>query len=220
MSEKSHDSEETKVEVVSDVEAMADVPASEATIEPELVAVPEADSQDEQLDAVASLQAENADLKGRLLRAHADLENFKKRAERDKQDTIKFANKNVFMNLLGVIDNFDLAMMAATDMKDPFVVGVDMIHKQLAEVLRQSGVEIIDAEGKAFDPYLHEAIAQEETAEVAENTVMHVLKKGFRFHGQLLRPASVKVAKAPTGPPVDESENEASESASASEGDN
>jgi molecular chaperone GrpE len=195
MSEKSHDVETTKnetEETVTDVEvASEEAPA----IEPEIEPAPAEDGGEG--DELAQLQAENADLKARILRAHADLENFKKRAERDKQDTVRFANKTVFGNLLGVIDNFDLAMMAATDPKDPFVVGVDMISKQLIEVLRQGGVEVIEAEGRAFDPYLHEAIAQEETADVEENTVIQVMKKGYRFHGQLLRPAAVKVAKAP-----------------------
>lgn len=222
MSEKPHDSEEIKVETATETETAvepseAEQPATES-IDPEVVPA-EAEAQSGVEDEIASLRAENADLKARVLRAHADFENFKKRAERDKQDTVKYANKAVFSNLLGVIDNFDLAMMAATDPKDPFVVGVDMIHKQLSEVLRQGGVEIIEAEGRAFDPYLHEAIAQEETSEVEENTVIQVLKKGFRFHGTLLRPASVKVAKAPAEPAPSEPEA-VSEATEPSDGEN
>lgn len=212
MSEKSYETEELKEEIVTEKDTVeAETKAPEAAIEPELVAeAPEvAEEPAASNSELETLRAENADLKGRLLRAHADLENFKKRAERDKQETVKYANKTVFGNLLAVIDNFDLAMMAAKDTKDPFVVGVDMIHKQLSDVLRQGGVEIVEAEGRAFDPYLHEAIAQEETDAVEENTVLQVLKKGYRYHGTLLRPAAVKVSKAISGPVVDETTAEA-----------
>ena len=146
---------------------------------------------------IAELQEEVTSLKTRLLRARADLENFRKRSGREKQEHVKYANRKVFLELLDVIDNFDRALTAVTDPKDNFVIGVKMIQKQLMDVLGNNGVEIINAEGRFFDPYLDEAIAREHTDELEENAIMEVFQKGFRFHGQLLRPTKVKVAVKP-----------------------
>ena len=160
------------------------------------------DEEDEDEDSPQSIlqhkQAEIEALKTRLLRAHADMENFKRRSDRDKQDSIKFANKNIFLQLLDVLDNFDRAFTAAPDPKDNFVIGVNMIYKQLCDVLLQNGVEEINAEGRLFDPYLDEALAKEATTEHEDSMVIEVFQRGFRFNGTLLRPSKVKVAVAPT----------------------
>lgn len=152
------------------------------------------DDEDEEDSELERLKDENQRLKTSTLRAHADLENFKKRASRERQEAIKYANKNVFIEILNVLDNFDRAMEAVPDPKDNFVIGVGMIQRQLLEVLTQNGVEIIDAVNKPFDPYLHEAIAREETDAFEEGTIMDVFQKGFTFNGSLLRPSKVKVS--------------------------
>jgi molecular chaperone GrpE len=138
----------------------------------------------------------------RLLRTTADFDNFKKRAAREKQDAIKFANESLLQKLIPVLDNFDMALAAAqTSGKGEAVqslqTGVKMIYQQLKSALTEAGLEELDATGKPFDPNLHEAVSQKETAEVPEGQVVQQLRKGYKFRDRLLRPASVVVAKHP-----------------------
>jgi len=138
----------------------------------------------------------------RLLRTTADFDNFKKRAAREKQDAIKFANESLLQKLIPVIDNFDMALAAAqTTAKGNAVqslqTGVNMIYQQLKAALTEAGLEELDATDKPFDPNLHEAVSQKETAEVPEGQVVQQLRKGYKFRDRLLRPATVVVAKHP-----------------------
>jgi molecular chaperone GrpE len=137
----------------------------------------------------------------RLLRTTADFENFKKRATREKQDAIKFANESLLQKLIPALDNFDMALSAAqntqTDAAQSLQTGVNMIYQQLKSVLLDSGLEEVDATGKPFDPNLHEAVSQKETTEVPEGQVVQQLRKGYKLRDRLLRPASVIVAKQP-----------------------
>jgi molecular chaperone GrpE len=138
----------------------------------------------------------------RLLRTTADFDNFKKRAAREKQDAIKFANESLLQKLIPVIDNFDMALAAAQSTAKGEAVqslqtGVNMIHQQLKAALTEAGLEELDATDKPFDPNLHEAVSQKETTEVPEGQVVQQLRKGYRFRERLLRPATVIVAKNP-----------------------
>jgi molecular chaperone GrpE len=137
----------------------------------------------------------------RLLRMAADFENFKKRTTREKQDAIKFANETLVQKLIPVLDNFDNALSATQTAEAPSAqslqAGVSMILQQLRQVLIEAGLEEVDATGKQFDPNLHEAVAQKETAEVPEGHVVQQLRKGYKLRERLLRPASVVVAKPP-----------------------
>jgi len=138
----------------------------------------------------------------RLLRTTADFDNFKKRAAREKQDAIKFANESLLQKLIPVLDNFDMALAATQtsakgDAVQSLQTGVSMIHQQLKSALVDAGLEELDATGKAFDPNIHEAVSQQETAEVPEGQVVQQLRKGYKFRDRLLRPASVVVAKPP-----------------------
>lgn len=168
------------------------------------------DEMDPQEAEISRLKTENRELNARILRAHADLENFRKRSAREKQESIKYANKQIFMSILDVLDNFERALSSATDPKDNFVIGVAMIHKQIVETIKQNGVDEIEAMGKPFDPYHHEAFAKEETDQFEDNVVMEVFQKGFLFNGSLLRPAKVKVAVTPTIEAEAETETEES----------
>jgi len=161
------------------------------TVKDEVVAE---DPQPSNNDEVAALRTENENLRNQVLRARADFENARRRTDREKQDAIRFANKRIFFELLGVMDNFERAMGASQDPEDPFTVGILMIQKQLEEVLTQNGVKEVPALNQAFDPYLHEAFAKEPSSEHPENTVIEVFQKGYKFHDQLLRPATVKVS--------------------------
>jgi molecular chaperone GrpE len=138
----------------------------------------------------------------RLLRTTADFDNFKKRAAREKQDAIKFANEGLFQKLIPVLDNFDSALSATQANQQGQAVqslqtGVNMIYQQLKNALVESGLEEVDASGKPFDPNLHEAVSQKETDEAPDGHVVQQLRRGYKFRDRLLRPATVVVAKQP-----------------------
>ncbi|HEY3913294.1 MAG TPA: nucleotide exchange factor GrpE [Verrucomicrobiae bacterium] len=138
----------------------------------------------------------------RLLRQTADFDNFKKRAAREKQDSISYANESLLTKLLPVVDAFEMALTAAANSKEPagahsLQAGIVMISNQLKSVLADSGLEEINAAGQAFDPNLHEAVSEEATDEVPEGHVVRQIRKGYRFRNRLIRPAGVVVAKKP-----------------------
>lgn len=138
----------------------------------------------------------------RYLRAVADLENFRKRATRERQDAIKFGNESILQKLIPILDNLEMALAAAQSDDGPNVeallTGVSMIQQQFRSVLAEAGLEEIDARGQPFDPNLHEAMSQQESTEIPEGHVMQQLRKGYRLKERLLRPASVIVAKEPS----------------------
>ena len=142
-------------------------------------------------------QAMIDDLNDRLVRQAADLENFRKRSQREKDEARQFANQGLLEKLLPVLDNFEMALVAAGDADPAIRDGVQMIYDQLFAVLKGSGMEPIDAMGEAFDPNLHEALSQEETADVNEGTVVQQVQRGYKLNERLVRPARVVVAKAP-----------------------
>jgi molecular chaperone GrpE len=137
----------------------------------------------------------------RLLRTTADFDNFKKRAAREKQDAIKFANESLLQKLVPVLDNLEMALTATqtaqADAGQSLQAGVSMIGQQLKQALAEAGLEEVDAAGKTFDPNLHEAVAQKETSEAPEGQVVQQLRKGYKLRERLLRPATVVVAKPP-----------------------
>jgi molecular chaperone GrpE len=137
----------------------------------------------------------------RLLRTTADFENFKKRAAREKTEAAQYATAALLQKVLPVLDNFEMALAAAQnatgDKLASLQSGVTMIQQQLKGVLTESGLEELDAAGKPFDPNFHEAVSEQESAEVAEGNVLQQLRKGYKHKERLLRPATVIVAKKP-----------------------
>src|SRR5665213_3686869 len=152
----------------------------------------------EDLKTRAAKADENWD---RLLRTTADFENFKKRAAREKIETAQYAVAALLQKILPVLDNFEMALAAAESAKGEKLAalqsGVTMIQQQLKSILAELGLEEIDAAGKPFDPAQHEAVSQQESAEVPEDHVLQQLRKGYKFKERLLRPATVVVAKKP-----------------------
>jgi molecular chaperone GrpE len=144
-------------------------------------------------EEVQKLRDENLKLRDQALRARADFDNFRKRAEREKTDYFKYALGGVVQNLLPVVDNFQRALDADTSNIDDFRTGIEMIAKQLADVLQKAGVTEVEATG-TFNPMFHEAVMREETTDVPSHTILSVLQKGYRLNDRLLRPALVKVA--------------------------
>jgi len=137
----------------------------------------------------------------RLLRTTADLENFKKRAARERQEAIKFANASLLEKLIPALDNFDMALAAANnaenDSMESLKTGIAMIYNQLKAALADTGLEEIDATNQPFDPNLHEAVSHQESADVPEGQVLQQLRKGYKLRERLIRPASVVVARKP-----------------------
>lgn len=134
----------------------------------------------------------------KMLRNQADLENTRKRLDREKQEFVKFANEGLILDLLNVLDDLERTVdLAETGKEDlsAFVKGVEMILAHLYEMLKNHGVKPIEAEGKIFDPNFHEALMQVENKELPEHTIIEVLQKGYLIHGRVLRTAKVKVSK-------------------------
>ena len=140
----------------------------------------------------------------RLLRVTADFENFKKRAARERTEAAQFANAALLQKLLPVLDNFEMAQAAAQTAKGDKLAslqtGIAMIQQQMKSALSESGLEELDASGKAFDPTFHEAVSQQETESAPEGQVVQQLRKGYKLRERLLRPAAVIVAKKPEKP--------------------
>jgi len=150
-------------------------------------------------DEVARLRQEIADLRDRSMRTLADFDNFRKRSERERQELRRYALLEPMRELLTVADNLDLALSAQGSAED-LKRGVEMIHRQMQELMRRFGVTEIAATGQPFDPTQHEAVSREESAEVKAPTVVAELRRGYRMHDRLLRPAMVKVAVPPEAP--------------------
>ncbi len=155
----------------------------------------------EQLEELKTRAAKADENWERLLRTTADFDNFKKRAARERQEAIKFANESLMQKLIPVLDNFEMALAAAqsssADGLQSLAEGVTMIHSQLRQALADAGLEELIATDQGFDPNLHEAVSQQESGEVAEGQVLQQLRKGYKLRDRLLRPATVIVAKAP-----------------------
>lgn len=156
-------------------------------------------------DPTEALKAEIADLKDKLLRAMAEVENIRRRAERDKQDASQFAITRFARDMLGVADNFSRAMLAcpqdAREAADPkikgILEGVEATERQLLSTLENFGVKVIDTTDGKFDPNLHQAIAEVPDAEKPKGAIVSVVQTGFKIGERLLRPAMVTVSSGP-----------------------
>lgn len=148
--------------------------------------------------------AKAAEYWDRLLRTTADFDNFKKRAAKDRAEAAKYAQVPLVQSLLPLLDNFEMALAAADQANhqslESLKTGVSMILQQFKSALAEAGLVEVDAQGQPFDPNLHEAVMQQETSDVPEGQVMQQLRRGYKLHDRLLRPASVIVAKAPPTP--------------------
>jgi molecular chaperone GrpE len=162
--------------------------------QPSPTAASDADSD----DAMAGLQADLDRFRDLALRSQADFENYKKRAAREKEDAIKYANSSVLQRLVSILDNFELGLAAAKteSERSPIYSGMVLVQKQLNDLLEENGLQAIEAEGKKFDPNLHEAIAHE-PSESPEGTAIRQARRGYRFKDRLLRPARVVVSSGP-----------------------
>ncbi len=136
------------------------------------------------------------ELNDKCMRQMAEFENFRKRTEKEKAAMFDMGATDIIAKLLPVIDSFERGIGSAEESKkdDPFVQGMDKIYKQLVKALDDAGLKAVEAEGKEFDPNVHNAVMHVEDDSVGENIVVEELQKGYTYHDTVVRPAMVKVA--------------------------
>ncbi len=178
----------------------------EETLETELVDEEDAIEEEEvkELTPLEQLQEEvrlkDEELlkqKDTFLREKAELENFKKRLTKEKEDFVQFANERLLKELVQIEDNLERAMEAPNATLESLKEGVEMIQKQFATFLKNQNVEPVEALEKPFDPNLHEVLNQQESEEHEENTVIQEYSKGYTLNGRILRSAKVVISKKP-----------------------
>ena len=154
-------------------------------------------SEEEKL--IKELTEERDTFKEKYFYLAAEMENARRRFEREKENLVKFGNEKVISGLLTVIDNLDLTLQAVANEEDEkiknIVVGVEMVRDQFLEQLKSSNVSIIETKGKKFDPKLHEALGQREEEGVEAGTILDEVQKGYVLNGRVLRAAKVMIAK-------------------------
>lgn len=170
--------------------AMRDAVAAVEGVGGDRKAPPASDNGEEE---VANLRREIADLRDRTMRTLADFDNFRKRSERERQDVKRYALMEPLREFVEIVDNLGLALSAAGSAED-LKRGVEMIHRQMHDLLRRFGVKEIEALNQPFDPVIHEAVSREEDSTVDKPTVVGELRRGYMLHDRLLRPSMVKVA--------------------------
>lgn len=163
----------------------ADVPA--VTAEGQLAAVTAERDQ---------LATEKADLHDRLLRAHAEFDNARRRFERERSDYLQFASMDLVKQILPVLDDFERALQVETSDQN-YATGVKLIYQRLYEALKKMGLEPMETAGRPFDPNLHQAVERVPTEEAEDQAILGEFQRGYNFKGKLLRPAMVRVAVKP-----------------------
>ena len=159
-----------------------------------------AESVEGQLAAVTAerdrLATEKMELYERMLRARAEFENARKRAERERSDYLQFAAMDLVKDILPVLDDFERALKVETADRN-YAKGVELIYQRLFDTLKKMGLEPLDTEGKRFDPNVHQAVERVQTEEAEDQAVLGEFQRGYNFKGKLLRPAMVRVAVRP-----------------------
>ncbi len=149
--------------------------------------------------ACAKLETEKKELYDRVLRKQAELDNFRKRAQREMEEFREYAAEDLIRSLLPVLDGFERALRHRdANVPESFYQGMEMIHRQLLEVLKRAGLVALETAGKTFDPHFHQAVETVEAAGRRDHEIVEELQRGYKLRHRLLRPAIVKVAVAPS----------------------
>lgn len=158
---------------------------------------PEVNATEELQKRIDGLEKEKLDLIEKIKLSQAELINYRKRKDEETASLLKFANQDLIIELLQIIDNFESAIKLASKSENPEVVkyltGFQMMHTNLLAILAKYGVEVIDRPGQVFDPNLEQALVAENNPELEDDIVMEVLQKGYKLKDRVIRPASVKV---------------------------
>jgi len=154
-----------------------------------------------EVNQLAELTKKIAELQDKLLRTQADFDNYRKRMAREKEEAVKYANADLLETILPVVDNFELGLQAAENAADAksILLGMQMVKTQLQRFLADCGVTEVESVGKKFDPHLHDALSQQESAEHEDGTIISQQRKGYKLKDRLLRPAAVIVTHKPAG---------------------
>jgi molecular chaperone GrpE len=188
------DDDDIQIEVIGLDEGPSSLDSDEAT---EAEALPSVSSQEilGMEKQIEELRKEKDEMYDRLLRKHADFENFRKRIERDKREFQTYVLSEFFSELLVILDNFERALLHSDDPSgSEYRKGIELIYRQLRDTMEKKGLKAIQTQGQPFDPNFHEAIAREQRNDLPENTILDELQKGYMFQNKLLRPAMVKVS--------------------------
>jgi len=151
-----------------------------------------------ELEALRAKAAQAEEHWDRLLRQQADIDNIRKRLERERLEFQRYAHEDIIADLLGILDDLERSVTAAQEKQENFAAflkGIEMILAHLYELLKKRGVAPIEAAGRPFDPNLHEALLQTETEDQEDGTVLEELQRGYRLNERVLRTAKVRVAK-------------------------
>jgi molecular chaperone GrpE len=149
-----------------------------------------------QAEILKKVVKEREELKDKYLRTLAEMDNFRKRIKKEKEEYYKFALSEFLFSLLPIIDNLERALNSKSpaNSEQSIISGIKMIFKQLLDLLKKNEVKEIEALGKSFDPNIHQALSKEEKEGIKEPTVVEVYQKGYSYQGRLLRPSLIKVA--------------------------
>jgi molecular chaperone GrpE len=173
-----------------------------------------ADLPDELAAAYRQLLKEKKELFDRMVRKQAELENVRKRVEREKEDFLQHATMGLIRALLPTLDALERGLKHREDnVPEKYYAGMELIHRELLEVLKRAGLSPVESEGKAFDPHVHQAVETVETDQFEDQSVVEELQRGYKLKQRLLRPAIVKVSVAPatkTATPSDDEPADAS----------
>ncbi len=175
--------EEAKAEEKAPEEAEKETPAEEAAGE-------EKAGEAEAAEKVAA-EAESE----RYMRLMAEFQNYKKRAAKEKTDTLQYANEKIVAELLPVIDNFERALATETDDLEGYAKGMQLIFEQFRKALENAGLEEIKAEDEVFDPNVHNAVMAENVEDKEDGVITKVLQKGYKLRDKVVRPSMVAVNK-------------------------
>lgn len=175
----------------------ADAPSSDSTATP-ATDRPELRGPEPRDEAMASVERDRDEFRDLLLRKTAEFENYRRRIEKERRQLVEHANADLVQALLPLVDNFERALQVAPEAgaADAYRQGVELIHKQLLDVLARYGVTALDPLGAEFDPHLHEAVASEIDPARRDGEIVEVFARGYRMGDRLLRPARVKVAQS------------------------
>lgn len=153
-------------------------------------------SESSEADPMDALKQQAEENYHRYLRVQADFDNFRKRTRKEKEDLLKYATQPLLEALLPALDNLERALAAGSGSSDSesLMKGVDMVFRQMKQILEQEGLQTIEAEGKPFDPHIHQAVMQEESTDHEPGMVIQELQKGYMLKDRVLRPSMVKVS--------------------------
>jgi molecular chaperone GrpE len=201
---KIDDADDISIEIIEDEEAVEEKAKARAAARKEAEVKDNYQTLEVAFEAqkaeVEELKTENTSLKDQLLRKQAEFENYRRRTEKERGDIFKRGQKEVLIEMLSVLDNFERAMLSVAQgsaEEDALRQGFELIYKQFKDILGKLGVEPVESVGETFDPHVHEAVTIEQTSEHEANTIISEFQKGYKLGDHLLRPAQVKVAASP-----------------------